>query len=160
MPATSSAEQALEALRKELAKVPAVRRKLGESAQTLCAYLQLQDRVDRMLSDLAEYAQRRTDEDTRVAAYQAMSDRILSVWVEASAASSFETPEVLAIEDAVLEQFYRDEPALELYRRVSGEPPQPPGSYSLCGGRKAAGRYRRDGPDRPTRHSPCSVMPI
>ncbi len=110
-------EQALEELRKELAKVPQYAGKLGESAQTLCAYLQLQDRVDRMLSDLAEYAQRRTDEDTRVAAYQAMSDRILSVWVEASAASSFETPEVLAIEDAVLEQFYHDEPALELYRR-------------------------------------------
>ena len=110
-------EQALEELRKELAKVPQYAGKLGESARTLCDYLQLQDRVDRMLSDLAEYAQRRTDEDTRVAAYQAMSDRILSVWVEASAASSFETPEVLAIEDAVLEQFYRDEPALELYRR-------------------------------------------
>ena len=65
-------EQALEELRKELAKVPQYAGKLGESARTLCDYLQLQDRVDRMLSDLAEYAQRRTDEDTRVAAYQAM----------------------------------------------------------------------------------------
>ena len=110
-------KQDLEALKAKIQTIPSYRGRLQESAKTLYQYMQLDETVARLLDSLANYAQRRSDEDTRVAAYQAMVGQITAAWVEAASASSFETPELLAIPDEVLEQFYEDEPRLTLYRR-------------------------------------------
>ena len=110
-------EQDLTVLRGLIAEVPTYAGRLGESAETLLAYLKLDEKVSILLDNLANYAQRRSDEDTRVAKYQAMVDRVTAVWVEAAAAGSFETPEVLAIPDERMEDFYRQLPDLTLYRR-------------------------------------------
>jgi len=91
--------------------------RLGESADTLLAYLRLYDKVGEILMDLANYAQRKSDEDTRVAAYQALTAKFMSLYVGAQTATAFETPEVLSISDETLERFYADQPELELYRR-------------------------------------------
>ena len=61
---------------------------------------------------------RKADEDTRVAKYQAMSGRFMTAMVAMNAATSFETPEIMAIDDGKLESFYREYPALERYRRL------------------------------------------
>lgn len=90
---------------------------LGESAETLLDFLQKSEALGVMLDRLSNYAQRKNDEDTRVSTYQAMCDRMTAAWVEAGAALAFETPELLAIDDAVLDGFYADCPALEAYRR-------------------------------------------
>ena len=110
-------EQDLAALRDLIAQIPGYAGRLGESAETLLDYLKLDEKVSILLDNLANYAQRRSDEDTRVAKYQAMVDRVTVVWVEAAAAGSFETPEVLAIPDERMEDFYRQLPDLTLYRR-------------------------------------------
>lgn len=110
-------KQDLEALKAKIQMIPSYRGRLQESAKTLYQYMQLDESVARLLDALANYAQRRSDEDTRVAAYQAMVGQITAAWVEAASAGSFETPELLAIPDEVLEQFYEDEPRLTLYRR-------------------------------------------
>ena len=60
---------------------------------------------------------RKADEDTRNATYQAMSGKFMNVVVELGAACSFETPEIMAIDDALLESFYTTCPGLERYRR-------------------------------------------
>ena len=91
--------------------------KLGESGETLCAYLTLMEKVDEKLSLLANYCMRKADEDTRNAFYQAMSGKFMSQMVALGTACSFETPEIMAIEDETLEQFYKDYPGLERYRR-------------------------------------------
>ena len=91
--------------------------KLGESGETLCAYLTLMEKVDEKLSLLANYCMRKSDEDTRNAFYQAMSGKFMSQMVALGTACSFETPEIMAIEDETLEQFYKDYPGLERYRR-------------------------------------------
>ena len=49
---------------------------------------------------------RKADEDTREAKYQAMRGKFMSVAVGMSAATSFETPEIMAIEDEAMERFY------------------------------------------------------
>ncbi len=67
--------------------------------------------------DLANYCMRKTDEDTRVAKYQAMKGQFMSAYVALSAATSFETPEILSISDETLDGFYAAEPKLERYRR-------------------------------------------
>ena len=91
--------------------------KLGDNGETLCAYLTLMEKVDEKLSLLANYCMRKADEDTRNAFYQAMSGKFMSQMVALGTACSFETPEIMAIEDETLEQFYKDYPGLERYRR-------------------------------------------
>ncbi len=110
-------EADLQVLRELIGQLPSYEGRLGESAETLYEYMKLGERLGVLLDRLANYAQRRSDEDTRVAKYQAMTDRITAVWVEAASASSFETPELLAIPDGTLERFYTDQPELALYRR-------------------------------------------
>ena len=70
-----------------------------------------------MLSKLMDYAQRKSDEDTRVAAYQAMVGQISTQYVELVRATAFEVPELLALPEERLEEFYTQLPELTLYRR-------------------------------------------
>ncbi len=110
-------ERDLQALHLMIAKLPDYQGKLSSSAAPLYEYLRLDEELSVLLDRLANYAQRRGDEDTRVPRYQAMCDRLTMAWVEASSASSFVVPELLSIPDETLEAFYRDEPRLTLYRR-------------------------------------------
>ena len=80
-------------------------------------YLKLVVHAAVYLSDLVNYAERRSDEDTRVSKYQAMESGIMSAYVEYGAATSFETPELMRIDDETLKSFYAAEPGLERYRR-------------------------------------------
>ena len=91
--------------------------RLGESGETLCAYLETMEQVDAKGELLGNYCMRRADEDTRNATYQAMSGKFMGVVVALGAACSFDTPEIMAISDEKLAQFYADCPKLERYRR-------------------------------------------
>ena len=98
-------------------KLAAYAGRLGESADTLYEYVTLEQEAGELLVKLMDYAQRRSDEDTRVPEYQAMVGKITSQYVALSQAVSFEIPEVLRIPTETLEQFYGEKPELELYRR-------------------------------------------
>ena len=91
--------------------------RLGESGQTLYDYLFYSENMDVKISRLANYCMRRGDEDTRDSFYQAMTGKCMSVLVALGAATSFDTPEIMAISDEQLERFYKECPALERYRR-------------------------------------------
>lgn len=99
------------------ARLPGYAGRLGESAGTLLEFMELEQKVGERLMDLVHYAQRKSDEDTRVADYQAMTGKVMSLYVEISSATAFETPEILKIDPETLERFYADVPALALYRR-------------------------------------------
>ena len=90
--------------------------RLAEHAQTLLDFLRLGDALSLALDRLGNYARRKSDEDTRNAAYQEMSAQFMNLAVETGEASAFEPPELLAIPDDVLDGFYAAEPALEHYR--------------------------------------------
>ena len=92
--------------------------RLGESAETLLAYLRLDDEMSLCFDKLVNYVMRRGDEDTRVAKYQNMTAQLMHLLTELNTASAFETNELLAIPDETLEQFYTDMPELSLYRRA------------------------------------------
>src|SRR5699024_3486926 len=89
---------------------------LNDSAATLLAFLQLQDQMAEQGDRLISYAYRKTDEDTRQAAYQEMSTRADNFIVAWGQALAFETPELLAIPEERLASFYKAEPRLEHYR--------------------------------------------
>ena len=110
-------EQELATLADDSAYLSGFAGKLGESAENLNQYLTRMEQVNAKAELLANYCMRQSDVDTRVAKYQAMTGKFMNVMVALSAACSFETPEILAISDQMMEQFYSEEPKLERYRR-------------------------------------------
>ena len=91
--------------------------RLGESAQLLYNWLQLGDEMSLIFEHLAVYAFRRADEDTRATKPQEMCAQLTNFMTQLNTATAFETNEILAIPDEKLEQFYKEVPALEGYRR-------------------------------------------
>ncbi len=91
--------------------------KLGESGETLYAYLCRMEQVNSKAERLGNYCMRKSDEDTRNATYLAMVGKFSSVMVALGAACSFDVPEIMAISDEALDGFYAACPGLERYRR-------------------------------------------
>ena len=89
---------------------------LAQSGDRLLEFLKLSDDISVLVDSLANYAQRKSDEDTAVAKYQAMMGQLMSTYVEINSAGSFETPELISISDERMEELYKEQPALELYR--------------------------------------------
>ena len=88
-----------------------------ENAENLLSFLTRVEQLDVKADRLGNYCMRKSDEDTRNATYQAMQGRFMSVVVQLGAATSFDTPQIMAIEEDVLEGFYEACPGLERYRR-------------------------------------------
>ena len=108
-----------------LAKLPAITEelaafagRLAESGEVLYNYLKREEEVGEQTHLLANYAMRKADVDTRDAKYQAMVGKFRAAAVAMGAATSFATPEIMAISDEVLDGFYAQTPALERYRRL------------------------------------------
>ena len=110
-------EEDLVALQADRDQLTAFAGRLGESAQCLYDFLKLGEETNVRAGRLANYCMRKSDEDTREAKHQAMTGKFISVAVALDAATSFETPEIMAIPDDVLDGFYAACPALERYRR-------------------------------------------
>lgn len=91
--------------------------KISQSAADLLAYLRFDDEADLVLTKLVNYAERKSDEDTRESRYQDYSSQVMTLWVAISSAASWFTSELLSLSEAQMEAFYAEEPALEQYRR-------------------------------------------
>ena len=116
-PSDEAWEQTLATLEEAKNALAAFAGRLGESGQTLYDFLYLTEQTNVKARRLANYCMRKSDEDTRDAKYQAMTGKFISVAVAMDAATSFETPEIMAITDEQMDNFYAQCPALERYRR-------------------------------------------
>ena len=116
-PSDESWEQALVTLQEDRNTLISYAGRLGESGQILFQYLENAERIAAKESLLAEYIMRKADEDTRDAKYQALSGKFMSVYVDLQTAISFETPQIMAIPEEMLDAFYTACPELERYRR-------------------------------------------
>lgn len=116
-PSDEAYTAAFEAAKGYPAKVAAYEGRLCSSADTLLEYLRLDDEMSLAFDSLIHYVYRKGDEDTRVAKYQNMTAQLMNLLTELGTAAAFEVNELLAVSDEQMEQFYRDQPALELYRR-------------------------------------------
>ena len=90
--------------------------KLADPKQ-LYDYLMLSETLNTKADRLGNYCMRKADEDTRNATYQAMQGKFMSVFVALGAATSFDTPEIMAISDEDMAKAYETYPPLERYRR-------------------------------------------
>ncbi|MBP5270238.1 MAG: oligoendopeptidase F [Clostridia bacterium] len=99
------------------AKLASFAGKLGESADSLLAFLKYSDEIKVRISVFAEYANCKSDQDTANAAWRDMRSKAMTVAVSADAASAFATPEILDIPDETLASFFAERPELETWRR-------------------------------------------
>ncbi|MGZ4107305.1 MAG: oligoendopeptidase F [Tumebacillaceae bacterium] len=90
--------------------------RLGESADTLLAALNLQHELESVFENVYTYANMRYHQDTANATYQGMSDRASVLANNAFGATSFMNPELLALPEAQLEQFMNENEELRLYK--------------------------------------------
>ena len=107
----------LESMKGLPAEMAAYQGRLGESAESLYAYLSRFEAVNQQAEKLFVYAFIRNDEDTANPTYQAMKGRCFSFIVQLDSATAFAGPELVAIPDETLAAFYKELPQLEKYRR-------------------------------------------
>ena len=116
-PSDEAFEAGLEELKDYCPKLLAFKGKISTSAQALLEFLQLEDQMTLLLYKIINYAERKSDEDTRVAKYQAYVANATSAYTQVGEATSWFAAELLAIPAESVEKFYAEVPALEFYRR-------------------------------------------
>jgi oligoendopeptidase F len=82
---------------------------LGASAADILKVLELQDQIGILTEKLFGYARMRRDEDNTKGLYQELTDRIMGLMTEVSAATAFIRPELLAINPETLQQYLQEE---------------------------------------------------
>ncbi len=115
-PTDKAWEEDFAAAKKMPEKIASYKGLLSSDPAKLLEYLRADDEMTVVLDRLANYAQRKNDEDTRKSVYQDMVSRLEALFVDISGAGAFVTPELLSIPDDVMERFYREQPDMELYR--------------------------------------------
>ena len=114
-------DEAWEKENEELKKMPGLIKsyqgRLGESAETLLSFFKKDDEISVRLSKLYCYASCKGDQDTGNGFYQDMKGKAMGTLVSVSSAAAFATPEIMAIPEDRLNEFYKAEPGLEEYRR-------------------------------------------
>lgn len=106
-----------EALASLRGRYEALRGRLGESAELLLEFFRLEDEAQLRLGALTGYAGCKADQDSANNFYQDMRSRAMSRYVETAGASAFAAPEILAIPEERLNEFFSAQPELETYRR-------------------------------------------
>lgn len=92
-------------------------RRLAKSADEFLAVLQYSEEVSMRLGKLYVYAHMRNDQDTANSTYQALESRASALAAKASAALSFLTPEIMDMDEAVIEEYLAQNEQLAVYRQ-------------------------------------------
>ena len=90
--------------------------KISASAEALLSCIREMHALEETIGKLYAYAHMRNDEDKTVPKYQEQYDRMGGLLVQFNQTVSFFEPELLTLSDEQLQQFYKDQPDLELYR--------------------------------------------
>jgi len=119
-------------LQEKLPELTSFQGRLGASARNLLDGLNLLNEIDEMAAKVGVYARMRKDEDNTDPKYQGMYERAASLAVQVMSAAAFIRPELLAVEDNVLEEYMASNPELELYRQFLRNTSRMRGSYIVC----------------------------
>lgn len=92
--------------------------RLSESPEVLLEAFRAKDELWLLIEKVYVYARMKRDEDTRVARYQAMSDKAQTLAAKTSARTSFFTPELLEMSEEKLLGFLDESEGLKLYDHV------------------------------------------
>lgn len=95
--------------------------KLADSADVLYEALQYQDELLSRLGILYTYAHMRYDQDTTNSFYQGVEGRIKSLYAHAASALAYIVPELLSIDEKVINTFLEEKEELKLYKKAIEE---------------------------------------
>ena len=112
---------ALETLPASASEIAKYAGRLNESGSVLFEALQLRDNIMMDAYKISMYASLLSSIEGTNTLYSSMNAEMASAGAQLSGAAAFFGPELLAFEDAKLEQFMRDEPKLEMYRHYFEE---------------------------------------
>ena len=108
----------LEEVKKLADELATYQGRVGESAETLYRVAFLDDEIGRIGSMAYSYASRCSDVDTTNTENQALVMQVRNLFVSIGEKSAFIVPELLAIPEEKLEQFYKEKPELNVYRNM------------------------------------------
>ena len=94
---------------------------IGNGANALLEVLTYRDEITSRLRKLYTYAHMRTDQDTANSTYQAMDSRIKTLYVKVSTVLSFLVPEILAVDESVIQDYIAENKDLQVYRQLLEE---------------------------------------
>lgn len=107
----------MENLKELVDKIASYQGKLAESAGSLLAALKLKDDLSVMGENFINYAMRKSDQDTKNTTYQGYKGQAMGLFAKIESALSFMGPEILAIPEETLNDFYANESQLSVYKR-------------------------------------------
>jgi len=103
------------------AEVEKYQGKIGNSADEMLALFKLSEQLERLSETLYVYARMRRDENNANPRYQTMVDRIETLGVQISAATSFITPELTAIPEETVQEYLNSNAELKIYQHMFDE---------------------------------------
>lgn len=103
------------------AEIEAMEGKCCASAENLLFVLDKLAEGHQILSLAYNYAQRLFDQDQKNTKHQAMSAKVGALHAKCAAKTAFIDPEILDTPDEVIENYFKELPALELYRKQIAE---------------------------------------
>ncbi len=109
-------EKALEELGAYPKKFAKLQGTLGKSEANLLKYYKLSDEVSVKLEMVYNYASMKSDEDTANSKYQDFRGKAMSAYVAIAGSSSFASPEIMAIPDETMDEFYKEKKTLLKYK--------------------------------------------
>jgi len=108
-------EKGKEAISGKFAKIGDYKGKLGDSAKSLFEALEYLHEVEKEFVLLYIYAHMLSDQDKRESGPQSMEGEMQQVNTELNKISAYFDPEILAIPEEKIVQFFKDEPKLDKY---------------------------------------------
>ncbi len=105
-------------LKEDIPKITKFQGKLSESSDTLYNLLKLQDELLERLGKLYVYAHMKNDQDTTNSFYQAVNSQAENVVTLVTSAMSYVVPEILAMDEGVVDGFLNEKKELQLYRKA------------------------------------------
>ncbi|MDD4188599.1 MAG: oligoendopeptidase F [Eubacteriales bacterium] len=109
-------EEGFNEVRKMISDIEKYHGKLAADSATLVACQRDTEELMSKAETVFAYARMRRDEDNGNATFQAYTDRAMALLTEASAAISFIVPEIVAMDEAVLNKFLAENKELEPYK--------------------------------------------
>ena len=120
-PTTEAWENELKVITAIVDKIASYEGSVAATAENLLTVLEHLASAGEKIEKAFNYAERLFDEDQTNTTHQAMSAKVYSLYAAMGSKTAFADPEIIAASDETLEAFYRELPALELYRKQIAE---------------------------------------
>ena len=120
-PTTEAWENELKIITGIVDKIASYEGNVTATAENLLIVLEHLASAGEKIEKAFNYAERLFDEDQTNTTHQAMSAKVYSLYAAMGSKTAFVDPEIIAATDETLEAFYKELPALELYRKQIAE---------------------------------------